>query len=246
MDTIFPEPGKRPLRRRGLRDDVYEQILDLLQDGTLAPGTKLSIDRIARELDVSPTPVREALVKLESTHLVRREALRGYKVAEPLTAEQLDNLANVRKPLEVTAIRLAAARIEDLVAALEVAHADHRAAAEHVIEAETPVPLSLTKQYFAADRRFHIAILEAANNPYLLETYNGLAWLNHRMRQAAHRGPDDAREALAEHHAILAALRAGDLQEAEDATTVHIENGCRRAVADSVSATAPLCTAAEV
>ena len=67
------------IERRGLRDHVYDHILQLLLSGDAAPGERLSIDTIARQLDVSPTPVREAMVQLERTGLVTREALKGYR-----------------------------------------------------------------------------------------------------------------------------------------------------------------------
>ena len=80
------------IERRGLRDHVYERILQLLLSGEAAPGARLSIDTIARQLNVSPTPVREAMVQLERTGLVTREALKGYRVAPPLGLAQLQEL----------------------------------------------------------------------------------------------------------------------------------------------------------
>ena len=69
------------MERRGLRDAVYDRILDQLLRGETEAGGRLSIETLARELSVSATPVREALVQLERTGLVTREALRGYRVA---------------------------------------------------------------------------------------------------------------------------------------------------------------------
>src|SRR5690606_5880841 len=71
------------LERRGLRDRVYDLILEMLLEGDVEPGSRLSIDTLAKQLDVSPTPVREAMVQLERTGLVTREVLKGYRVAPP-------------------------------------------------------------------------------------------------------------------------------------------------------------------
>lgn len=96
-------PGAR-LQRKVLRDDVYDAILELLMSGEITPGTSLGIDPLARRLGVSPTPVREAMVQLEGTGLVERTALRGYRVADPLTAAQLAEIIDARVILETGAI----------------------------------------------------------------------------------------------------------------------------------------------
>ena len=67
------------LTRKVLRDDVHDALLQMLLRGRFAPGESLSIDHVARQLGVSPTPVREALVELEHTGLVTRAALRGFR-----------------------------------------------------------------------------------------------------------------------------------------------------------------------
>ena len=82
-------PAGRPVSRQVLADHVYEELLASLMDGRLEPGTAVSIDGTARELDVSPTPVREALARLEHTGMVRRVALKGYRVAPVFTREDL-------------------------------------------------------------------------------------------------------------------------------------------------------------
>ncbi|MCQ9388198.1 GntR family transcriptional regulator [Brevibacterium sp. 50QC2O2] len=230
MTSIFPGVPQK-LQRRGLRDEVYEQLLDLLQSDTMPAGTKLSIDGLARELDVSPTPVREALVKLEATHLIERRALRGYTVAEPLSAGQIADLSEVRKALEVAAGGLAIANPAELFPGLDDAHETHRIASERVIGSAVPVPLELTKAYFAADKAFHMAIMRATGNPYLLETYTGIGALTNRMRQSAHSGPDDVREAAIEHSAILTALHAGDAAAAMAAAAAHVDNVRDRSIA---------------
>ena len=69
------EPNPTPmLRRRVLRDDVHEILLDRLLSGVYQDGQTLAIDSLARELGVSPTPVREALAWMEHTGLVTRAA----------------------------------------------------------------------------------------------------------------------------------------------------------------------------
>ena len=91
-------------RRAALRDEVYSTILDMLLGGVFQPEESLSIDGLARDLDVSPTPVREAMVEMEHTGLVERLARRGYRVAPPISTEQIRKLIDVRKLLELQAV----------------------------------------------------------------------------------------------------------------------------------------------
>jgi DNA-binding GntR family transcriptional regulator len=99
--------------RRVLSDDVYDAVLALLIDGEIEPGARANIEGIARELDVSPTPVREALARLESEGLVVKRALKGYTAAPPLDAADFEELFAVRLLLEPHAAALAAARMDD-------------------------------------------------------------------------------------------------------------------------------------
>src|SRR6476660_10157017 len=94
------EPAARGVSRQVLADHVYEALLVALMDGRLEAGTPVSIDGMARELDVSPTPVREALARLEATGMVRRTALRGYRVAPLFTADQIADLMDARLAIE--------------------------------------------------------------------------------------------------------------------------------------------------
>ena len=213
------------IERRGLRDHVYDRILQLLLSGDAAPGARLSIDTIARQLDVSPTPVREAMVQLERTGLITREALKGYRVAPPLDERQLAELFDARTLLESEAARLASAHPEDLLDELRAAHEAHRERADRVVEAmrEGTPPVSLVHAYFDADAAFHRVIFRAADNRYLLSMYEGLGALTHRMRQAAIRGIDDVEEAHEEHARILRAFES-DPARAGERMRAHIEN----------------------
>ncbi len=67
--------------RAALSDSVSAALRARIVDGSYGPGEPVRIDIVARELEVSQTPVREALARLEATGLVVREALRGYRVA---------------------------------------------------------------------------------------------------------------------------------------------------------------------
>ncbi len=86
VDVIHSElrPGRQ--KRQVLVDGVYDTLVAFLMSGTLAPGDPVGIDSLSRSLEVSPTPIREALARIEATGLVVREPLRGYRVAPEYVA----------------------------------------------------------------------------------------------------------------------------------------------------------------
>lgn len=222
--------------RRGLRDRVYDMILRKLLQGDIPAGARLSIDSMAKTLNVSPTPVREALVELERTGLVTREALKGYRVAPPLNAEQLDELFEARVVLEVAATRLAGSDIEAMLPELRDRQRRHSEEGEKVLalgNEHESVPLQLTQDYFQSDNDFHRAVFKHSGNRYLSDMYDSLGALTHRMRQAVVRGPVDVTEAAAEHLAVVVAFEANDLDGAVEAMRRHIDNVRLRSVADS-------------
>ena len=214
------------IERRGLREQVYDSVLRRLLDGRLASGERLSIEDVARTLNVSPTPVREAFVMLERTGLVSRVAQRGYRVAPPLDSTQLAELFDARLLLEEHAARLAHAQRDALLVDLKRITAEHDEHAARIIAygEQSSVPIEATQAYFTSDAEFHNAIFGNAGNRYLIDMYSSLGALTHRMRQIAVRGPGDVREATREHHAIVAAFESGDAAAAASAMRQHIEN----------------------
>ncbi|AMM21583.1 GntR family transcriptional regulator [Frondihabitans sp. PAMC 28766] len=233
-DPLFPLAAVRSIERRGLRDHVYDRVLDVLLGPDVEPGARLSIDSIARELGVSPTPVREALVQLERTGLVTRVANKGYRVSPPLAAEQLDALFDARALLEGGATELAAAHASALVPRLEKALARHAETAAAVDEAVArgDLPVELLRTYFADDWNFHHVIFESTGNPFLVDMSEAISTRVHRMRQTLKTGISDADDAIVEHRAIIDALGVGPAAAA-DAMRSHIENVRERSRLDS-------------
>jgi DNA-binding GntR family transcriptional regulator len=223
-DTIFPFGTATSLERRGLRDRVYDLVLDMLMSSSVEPGTRLSIDAVARDLGVSPTPVREALVQLERTGLVTREAHKGYRVAAPIADDQLEALFDARLVLEVGATALAARDPEKLIPALSDALDKQVAMMERAQSSGDDVDMSVEfiRDYFAVDWNFHHLIFEGADNPFLLDMSEAISTRVHRMRQTMQTGVWDAGYAVAEHRAILEALPKGP-EAAAEAMRTHVE-----------------------
>src|SRR5690625_5318982 len=109
------------IKRQVLRAELEELILERLLESRWSPGSRLSIDGLARDLEVSPTPVREAMVSLERSGLVEYVALRGYVVAPMLDVEQMTELLDARKVVEAAALNRAFENFEALLTDLEAA-----------------------------------------------------------------------------------------------------------------------------
>jgi DNA-binding GntR family transcriptional regulator len=231
-----PDRSDPWIDRRGLRDQVYDRILDILLSSETEPGARLRIDTLAKHLKVSPTPVREAMVQLERTGLVTREALKGYRVAPPLSKEHLEELFQARIMLEVEAARLATPRAASLLPALQLAHEHHRVMGERVTDAimSGAVQIPTIHDYFDADNAFHLVILGAASNRYVQEMYANLGALSHRMRQTVILGTSDVSEAAAEHQAIVEAFASGDAAAPVTAMRLHIEGVRARSLSDTL------------
>jgi DNA-binding GntR family transcriptional regulator len=102
--------GRRLTERPPLADDVHDVLVDMLMNHTLAPGSRLNIEVLAKTLGVSPTPVREALARVEAEGLVVKEPRRGYLVAPLISLEDLHSLIDFRLLVEPEAAAAAARR----------------------------------------------------------------------------------------------------------------------------------------
>ena len=204
------------VRRSVLADQVYTEILARLMDGKLESGDPLSIDGTARDLGVSPTPVREALARLEATGMVVRAALRGYRVAPMLSHAELLDLMDARLLIEPHNTEMACLHADEaFLAELEHSINDLR-------EAPNGPHFSDYRSYWEADERFHRLIAEQTRNRFLIGAYNSLGGHVHRFRLFGGTGVRDARSAIEEHGGIVAAMRRGDAAQAQAAMTAHL------------------------
>lgn len=213
----------RRVSRQVLADHVYQEILASLMDGTLEAGVSISIDGLARDLEVSPTPIREALARLESTGLVRRVALKGYTVAPLFTSDELAELMDARLVIEpVTALRACERVTPELYSALERSISDLRAAPRGASFSEF-------RDYWEADERFHRLIAEHAANQFILSAFDSLGGQIQRFRFFGGLGVTDADYAIKEHSAILEAFADADPERARDAMILHLKGVKERA-----------------
>lgn len=183
----------------------------------IPPDTRISIDNLARELEVSQTPIREALRQLEAMGLVTKRHYVGYCSAPQLTRKQFDELFEMRLQLEPYAARCAATRMD------EVALARLRDLADKM----NPELSRPTYHRFAEqDGQLHDLIAEGSGNGIIKETLARLHLHFHIFRLRYH--SNVTTEAIAEHEALIAALMARDGEAAEAAMRQHIERSYSR------------------
>ena len=224
--SIEPSTGEHLLpARRALADDVYDAVLGLLMDQVIEPGSRASIDGIARQLGVSPTPVREALARLESEGLVVKKALKGYTAAPLLDSEGLRELFEMRRLLEPYAARHAAGEIDaETLDQLEQLCEDmHRSGqASHSGDDR----FKDYKDFANQDAEFHRLIAIHSGNGLLADAIVRLRPHLHQYRIYFTHGVVD--ETSGEHEAVLEALRAGDGPRAEKAMRNHLTTSYAR------------------
>ena len=212
--------------RSTLVDQVYERLMELLLDGTLQSGDPISIDGTARYLGVSPTPVREALARLESTGNVVRVAMRGYRVPEMPGAKEIADIMDARLLIEPTLAELACGQADTawLTALKDAIEEQERA--PHTSDA------AAIRKYHRADEQFHRLIAEHAGNDALLRAYEALGGHGQRFRLFIGVGVQDSACAIAEHREILAALLRGYGPEVYRIMHAHISSVKERALAE--------------
>jgi len=222
--------------RRALADDVYDAVLGLLMDHAVEPGSRVSIEGVSRQLQVSPTPVREALARLESEGLVSKSAGKGYRAADLLDANGLRQLYEIRILLETEGARLAASRVtpeklDELARLLDasVATIDHNSPDDE--------RYASYRAFAEQDAEFHRLIVEDSGNPLISDAVVRLRSHMHLYRLYFRHGI--AAETAQEHAQILTALRSRNPEAARVAMHDHIERSYTR-LADGISVARPV------
>lgn len=210
-----------------LSERVYRSILRLVRRGRLQRGAPLRIEELSRILNVSPTPVREGLLRLQATGLVVHEPRKGFRVAPPLTGEQFERLMDARELLEVGAAGLAlASGGSGFAAALREALDAQQAAVQafHRLAPGTPAQEADDAEWAVidADLSFHHVVLDFTDNPFVRLMAGSLNGQSHRLRQTADRGVSDDLEAVTEHASIVRAAESGDRAAIESAMRMHL------------------------
>lgn len=215
--------------RQTLTDSVYEAVMELVMDQHIEAGARVNIDLVARQLNVSPTPVREALARLEMDGLVVKEPLRGYSVTPMLDTKTFNDLYDVRRLLEPFAARCAAERRDDKVLRVLDREVDEMRRVVSASAGSDGGTYHDYRDFPLQDARFHEAIAGTSGNGLLSDTLRRLR--SHlRLYRLYHRSYTMAIAAatVIEHESILASIRARDGDGAEAAMLHHINQSRER------------------
>lgn len=201
-------------QRRRLADEVYDQLVTAIMARDIGPDDRLVQEKLAAELDISRTPVREALLRLEKEGVLNQANSGGFRLAT-ISEEETRELYQARAAIEGQAARILAARGD----------AAEMAELRRIIIENEALKDPSTQDYFIANRTIHRAFMEMAGNRFLLEMYDmiwGRAMAFHLF--AAIENTDIA-SSLGNHVALVDALETGDKAHALEAFTIHIQDG---------------------
>lgn len=203
-------------------DRVFAQMRRAIVEGEIPPGSKLSEPVLAERFAISRAPLREAMRRLEATHLVERKANVGARVVS-LSASQLVELYQVREMLEGLAARLAA----EVMSAGAVGELQHLLA-EH----RDSVARDQWQAYFQSegDWDFHYRIVHGSGNQHLIAILcDDLYHLARLYRCQFGMKSERATAALREHEMIVDAIAERDGELAEWLMRRHIRASRRHA-----------------
>jgi DNA-binding GntR family transcriptional regulator len=206
-----------------LADRVFEALRVAIHDGRLPAGSRLRQEALAEELGVSRTPLREALLRLERSGLVRSIPRRGWVVAG-LTRETIRHLYEARQVIEAHAVaRSAQAQTRRSLADLERAYASLVEAAERSL-----------LESFQAHREFHRELVRAYDNDVLKEELERLYDRDASLPMFAlySRDREALRSMAREHEELVEAVRSRDPDEAREAVVRHISRSLARVEAE--------------
>jgi DNA-binding GntR family transcriptional regulator len=198
------------LRRDSMAERVKQELLRRILQGELPPGKRLVELHIARDLNTSQGPVREALRELEAMDLITTEPYKGSRVRE-VTPQDIRDAYVVRASLEQLAGRLAAPHFKGSVADLR-----HEADAIRAAARRKDIGT-----YAVHDVNFHRLIVAGASNRILLRTWDSLAF-EVRIQLRLSKGSFDLVAAQEAHWRIIDALEKGEGQRAGKLLHEHI------------------------
>lgn len=193
---------------------VYETIRDAIISGKFSPGTKLTVDDLSKELNVSRTPVKEALVRLEREGLVENIPRRGMYVAK-ISIEDALEIYELREVLEGFAVRKASENIdkESLKLLKEI-----------LSKGEKYIRNGNFKDYSNIDEQFHKILWNLSGNKRLFRILENIRSIIRLLMTSSVNIPGRASASLLEHRKILSAIEKNNPELAESYMKEHIKN----------------------
>lgn len=200
--------------RQRLADIVYDQLLEAIRSGAITEDQHLVQEKLAEQMQISRTPVREALLRLEQEGILVSSVRGGFSLYR-MTQREVRELYQARAAIEGQAARILAAHLNpETVAALR-----------ETIRTEENISSSSVDAYFKANRAIHRKIVELSNNRYLIEMFDNI-WnraVSYSLFAAI--AKVDLAKSFGDHMRLADAIESGNPTIAMEAIVDHISHG---------------------
>jgi len=200
--------------RKRLADQVYEQIMDAIRSGAISAEDRIVQEKLAEEFEISRTPIREALFRMEQEGILTVAGHGGFRIRQ-LGPAEIDEIYDARCAIESYAARL-------------LAEAGDRQAndrlRQRIVAAEALEDKSV-EAYFRANLAVHRAIVEATGNRYLLELFDNIWNRGSSFTLFAAIENIDLDKSLGDHLALIDAIDIGNGAAAAEKMIRHINDG---------------------
>lgn len=200
---------------RRIANEVYKELLEAITQGRITPHDRLIQERLASELGVSRTPLREALLRLQQEGMLEPAGRAGFALRQ-ITELEVEQIYGTREAIEGYAAQILAERGQPI----------DFDTIEQQVEAEERRTMVTVADYFHSSRRVHRQFVAQTRNPYLLDMFDSV-W---NRTVSFHIYASTMRmEALAEsarhHRILLEGIRSSDGVRASELMRQHIVEG---------------------
>lgn len=200
--------------RRRLADQVYDQILEAIHNDDIKANDRLVQEKLAADLQISRTPIREALLRLEQEGVLVTSPRGGF-VIHRMSNQEVRQLYQARAAIEAQAARILSAENNP----------KKTATLRQTIEKEENITDPSTRAYFTANRNIHRAIVKLCDNQYLLEMFDNIWNRSTSFEVFAAMEKVDLSKSLGNHIALVEAIESGDSAHAMQAVFDHVDDG---------------------
>ncbi len=200
--------------KRRLADEVYEQLVNAIAHREIGPEDRLIQEKIATQLDISRTPVREALMRLEQEGVLVVANRGGFRLHQ-MDDHEVRELYQARAAIEGQAARILAQRNDPKIIKK----------LRKIVKKEEDIKIASARAYFEANRNIHRSFVELADNRYLLEMFDMIWGKALAFQLFAAIENVDLSNSLGDHMSLVDAIESGDKAAVLEAFVDHIQNG---------------------
>jgi DNA-binding GntR family transcriptional regulator len=212
MSTSLPVLSALDAPPASLTERTLEAVRQGVRSGALRPGELYSVYRLAEELGISRSPVREALLRLAETGMIRFERNRGFRVILP-TPQDIAEIVSIRVALEVPAVRRAT---------IQAGANDRAAVRQQYAAMETAAASNDVAAFERHDQQLHALLMDIEGNIRTKSIINNLRDAVRLVDVSTVRLDRSLTEVLADHLPIVQAFEAGDHKAAALAMEHHL------------------------